>query len=110
MKKHFTATVDWTSSAKILLASTLAALITYAITSQLSLFSWIKLIIGALAFLTIYATTTPLIGAINNTDIQNLRQMLKEVGPLSQISNPILKSMEKLMLISERLRGKITQI
>lgn len=29
IKKHFTATIDWMSSAKILLASTLAALITY---------------------------------------------------------------------------------
>jgi O-antigen/teichoic acid export membrane protein len=78
VKKHFTLTISWASSAKILLASTLAAIITYAITSQLSLANWTKLIIGATLFLTTYTTTAPLTGAKNKTDIQKLREMPKE--------------------------------
>jgi len=97
VKKHFTATIDWPSSAKILLASTLAAAVTYAVTSQLSLPNWIKLIIGATIFLTIYTIAAPLIGAINKTDIQNLREMLTELGPISCLFNLPLNIIEKLM-------------
>jgi len=96
VKKHFTATIDWASSVKILLASTLAAAITYVIISQLSLANWIKLIIGATVFLIIYMTTTPLIGAINKTDIQNLKERLKELGPAFCIFNFLLNIVEKL--------------
>ncbi len=39
--------------------------------SQLILSCWMKLIIGATAFLITYTTTAPLIGAVNKTDIQN---------------------------------------
>mgnify|MGYP001088130448 CR=1 FL=1 len=102
VKKQFTATVDWKSSAKILLASTLAAAITYTIISQLSLPNWIKLIIGATIFLTTYAISAPLIGAINKTDIQNLRETLKELGPLAHIFNLLLNIIEKLLLITQK--------
>ena len=102
IKKHFTAAIDWVSSAKILLASTLAAVITYTIVSQLNMPSWIELIIGALIFLTTYVTTAPLIGAINETDIQNLREMLNELGPLSQLFNLPLNLIEKLISIRQK--------
>ncbi|MCK5593421.1 polysaccharide biosynthesis C-terminal domain-containing protein, partial [Candidatus Bathyarchaeota archaeon] len=96
IRKHFTVTIDWTSSAKILITSTLAALIAHTIISQLTLPNWAKLIIGATAFLATYATTTPLIGAINKTDIQNLREMLNELGPISHLSKLPLDIIEKL--------------
>ena len=102
VKKQFKATIDWKSSAKILLASTLAAAITYAVTPQLSLPNWLELIIGAAIFLTTYTTTAPLIGAVNKKDIQNLRETLKELGPLSRIFNFPLNIIEKLILISQK--------
>jgi len=61
-----------------------------------------KLIIGATAFLITYTTTAPLIGAINKTDIQNLREMLKELGPLSYLFKLPLDIIEKLTLISSK--------
>jgi stage V sporulation protein B len=96
IKKHLTVTVDWASSAKILLASAIAAATTYAVASQLSTPDWAKLIIGTAAFLAICVTATPLIGAINKADVYNLREMLKELGPLSRIFNLPLNAIEKL--------------
>ena len=80
LKKHFTVTINWFSSAKILLASTLAALTAYLTTTQLKQSYWTELIIGAAIFLTVYIITASLIGAINRTDIQNLREILKELA------------------------------
>jgi len=102
VKKHFTVTIDYGSSGKILLASVLAAAITYAAISQLSVPSWITLTIGALIFLTTYTVTAPLIGAVNKTDIQNLREALKVLGPLFCIFNFPLNLIEKLILILQR--------
>ena len=102
VKKHFKATIDLKSSTKILLASTVAAATTYAITSQLTLSSWIELIIGAAAFLTIYITAAPLVGAISRTDIQNIKEMLKELKPLTSLFNPLLNIAEKLIIIYKK--------
>ena len=105
IKKHFTVTVDWTSSTKIFLASATAAAITYIILSQLSLHHWTKLIIGGTIFLITYLTTTPLVRAVNQTDIKNLREILSDLGPLSYIFNLPLNIMEKLVLISQKARA-----
>ena len=96
VKKHFTVTIAWASSARILLASTLAAAITYTAISQLSLPNWTRLIVGALIFLITYTTAAPLMGAVNKTDIQNLREMLNELGPLSYLFRLPLNIIEKL--------------
>jgi stage V sporulation protein B len=102
VKKHFTATIDWTSSTKILLASAIAAATAYIIISQLNLPNWIELAIGTIAFLAAYTTTAPLIGAINKADIQNLREMLKELGPLFHVFNFPLSVIEKLTFTSQK--------
>jgi stage V sporulation protein B len=96
VKKHFTVTIDWTSSAKILLASALAAATAYLIIYLLNLPDWIELAIGTTAFLATYATTAPLVGAINKADIKNLKEMLKELGPLFRVFNFPLNIIEKL--------------
>jgi O-antigen/teichoic acid export membrane protein len=85
IKKEFDATIDWPSSARILLASALAAIITYLVTSKLNLNNWITLTIGAGMFLIVYLTTAPLVGAVNKTDIQNFKEMLKGLGPLAPL-------------------------
>jgi len=102
IKKKYNATINWVSSAKILLASTLAAVITYVVTSQLSISNWITLTIGALIFLTTYLIATPLIGAINKTDIQNFKEMLKGLGPLAPLFTLPLSLIERLTNIFQR--------
>jgi len=102
IKKNYNATINWVSSVKILLASTLAAIITYVVTSQLNISSWINLIIGAAIFLATYLVTTPLIGAINKTDIQNFKEMMKGLGPLAPIFTLPLSFIERLTKIFQR--------
>ena len=101
-KKNFSVTVDWFSSIKILVASAIAGGVTYLILSQLNFSSWINLIIGAVVFLIICLTTIPLMGAMERSDIYNLRQMLSGFGPASSVFNLLLIFMEKLTRLSQR--------
>jgi O-antigen/teichoic acid export membrane protein len=96
IKTHLVAKINLSSSARILLSSTLAATITYIAISQLSQSPWIILITGTLIFLATYMIAVPLMGAINKTDIQNLKEMLKALGPLAPILNTPLNIIEKL--------------
>lgn len=96
IKKNFNATIDWVASAKILLASTLAAVITYVVTSQLNISSWINLIIGASIFLATYLIATPLVGSVNKSDIHTFREMLKGLGPLAPLFTLLLSFIERL--------------
>jgi len=97
IKKHYKATIDWKSSTKILTASAIAAIPTYITATQLSIPNWLTLILGAAIYLTTYMITAPLIGAINKTDIQNLKEMLKTLGPVTPILTTPLKIIEYLI-------------
>jgi len=108
IKKHFKVTIEWASSAKILLSSALAALITYATISQLDTANWIKLAIGTITFLISYMIASPLTGAINTTDTQNLKEMLKELGPLTRIFNIPLNMIEKTLIVLQKEKNRFT--
>ena len=97
IRRKYTVTVDWTSSAKILLSSTVAATVTYAILSQLIFSSWIKLIIGLAIFLPAFLLSILLTRTFDRSDINNLREMTSELGPISNVLNPILNIFEKLV-------------
>jgi len=98
IRKHFKVSIDYISSIKILMAATLAAAITYITIALLTLPYWIELFIGTGAFLVIYLITAPSIRAINKTDLHNLREMARALGPLFYLFNPLLVLMEKLTL------------
>ena len=102
IRKHFNLTVDWNSSTKIFAASATAAAITHTVLSQLGFNHWIKLTIGGTIFLITYCATTPLIRAVNKTDINNLREMLKELGPLRHLFSLPLDLIEKLIFTSRK--------
>ena len=102
IKTHLAAKINLSSSTRILLASTLAATITYITTSQLTQSSWIILITGTLIFLATYTVAAPLTGAINKTDTQNLKETLEGFGPLSYILNIPLNLIEKLIIIFQK--------
>ena len=80
----------------------IAATTTYAVISLLNLVNWITLILGALIYLTAYMITAPLIGAINKTDIQNLKETLDGFGPLSYILNIPLNLVERVIIIFQK--------
>jgi uncharacterized membrane protein YfcA len=94
--KNYNATVDWKSSTKILAASVFSAILAYWILNQVNLASWISLLLGAAVFLGTYMITAPLIGAINYDDTKNLQDLLKSLGPLGPIVNPLLYPIEKI--------------
>ncbi len=102
IKKKYNATINWISSAKILLASTVAALITYMVINQLNLVSWITLVIGAVIFVALYLVTIPVIGAITQADIHNFKYMAMGLGPLAPIFIFPLSLLERLTKIFQR--------
>ncbi|MEJ2272702.1 MAG: polysaccharide biosynthesis C-terminal domain-containing protein [Candidatus Bathyarchaeota archaeon] len=85
VKKNFGVSIDWLSSAKILLASGIAALVTYLVINQLYLPNWINLILGTIIFFIVYLVATPILGALDKKDIQYLKETSKSFGSLSRI-------------------------
>jgi O-antigen/teichoic acid export membrane protein len=102
IKKNYNATINWVSSAKILLASILAAAVTYVVTLQLSLPNWVNLIVGAVLFLATYLVATPLFGAINKADIRTFQEIVCGLGPLAPLFVLPLSLIERLVTVFQR--------
>ena len=94
--KHYKAKADFQSSAKILAASTIAAITAYLPTIFLNTANWTKLTIGLIIFITVYIPSAPIIGAVSLTDITNLRTMFSGLGLLSKLINIPLTIAEKI--------------
>ncbi|MCJ7762400.1 oligosaccharide flippase family protein [Candidatus Bathyarchaeota archaeon] len=99
LRKHYGVTVDWSSSARILLSGAVAAAITYLLIAQFAFSNWIALLVGAVVFLTSFVLAILLTRAIDRSDISNLRGMLGGLGPLRRPINFFLNVIEKLMNI-----------
>ncbi len=97
--KHYSAKADFKSSAKILAASTIAAIAAYAPAILLNTANWLRLVIALAIFLVVYVLGAPLIGAVSQSDINNLRKMFSGLGLLSKIINVPLKAAERVALI-----------
>jgi hypothetical protein len=59
----------------------------------------IKLIIGGALFLCTFIPITLSTKTVNQTDINNLREMLSELGPIRHLPNFLLSIIEKLIII-----------
>jgi O-antigen/teichoic acid export membrane protein len=99
LKKQYGVTVDWASSAKILLSGAVASAITYALIVQFAFSNWIALIVGAIVFMFSFVLAILLTRAIDRSDINNLREMLGGLGPLRRPLSFFLNIIEKLMTI-----------
>jgi O-antigen/teichoic acid export membrane protein len=99
LKKQYGVTVDWSSSAKILLSGAVASAVTYALISQLTFNKWIVLVVGAAVFLFSFLLAILVTKAINRYDINNLKEMLSQLGQLRRPLNFLLNIIEKLMTI-----------
>jgi O-antigen/teichoic acid export membrane protein len=100
IKKRYNVTVQWKSSAKILFSSSVAAVLTYLLLTQLINFSsFIRLIIGVAIFTLTYLITAILTNTFNTTDIENIRGMFTTLGPLGPVFNTLLNIIEKLMAV-----------
>ena len=72
-----------------------AAIATYLFLSVLNAANWVLLVTGMVLFLAVYLTAAPLIGAINQTDINNLRAMFSGLGVISKLLEIPLTLVEK---------------
>jgi O-antigen/teichoic acid export membrane protein len=97
IRKHYELTIDWRSSAKILLSSAIAAALTYVLILELGFSSWIRLIIGLVFFTFVFFTAALLTQTINKSDIENLRGMVSGLGTIGKIFNRVLNIIEKLV-------------
>lgn len=97
--KHYQVKPDFKSSAKIIAASTTAAIMAFASVAFLHFSESIRLTIGITVFLAIYIFSAPMIGAITLYDINNLRTMLSGLGAISKILNLPLILVEKVTIL-----------
>jgi len=97
IRKHYELIVDWRSSAKILLSSTIAAALTYLLISELGFPSWLRLIIGIVFFAFVFVAATLLAQTMNKYDVENLRGMVSGLGIVGKIFNHFLDIIAKLM-------------
>jgi O-antigen/teichoic acid export membrane protein len=97
VKKHYDLTIDWSSSAKIVLSSSVAAASTYLLILELGYSSLIRLIIGIVFFILVFITAALLTKTINKSDIENLRSMASGLGIIGKIFCRVLNIYEKLM-------------
>jgi stage V sporulation protein B len=82
IKNKFEVTLDWVSSAKILFSSTMAAISTYLLISYLGFSNPIKLLVGFFVFWVIAIFVALITRTLSKTDIINLLEIVKVLGPL----------------------------
>ncbi len=97
IKKRYGVSLDWVASAKILLSSGIAGVLTYIVVSWVPFSSPIQLIIGVVAFVFIFLFAIIVTRTINRNDIANVREILGGLGPLRKPLTIILNLIEKLM-------------
>jgi len=95
--KRYGTKAELRNSAKIFLASALAATATYLFLNIFTATPWIMLAAGVTLFIAIYLLTVPLIGAINQTDIDNLRSMFSGLGIISKMLEIPLTIIQKIL-------------
>ncbi|MCL2134570.1 MAG: oligosaccharide flippase family protein [Candidatus Bathyarchaeota archaeon] len=93
--KKYRIKADFKNSAKIFTSSLIASIVAYVFVTVINASYPILLLTGALLFLVVYLIVTPLIGAINRVDIDNLKQMSSELGIISKIIKILLTFMQK---------------
>jgi O-antigen/teichoic acid export membrane protein len=94
--KNYHVKADFGNSLKIVAASMLSAVAAYLLISLLSLPWWIMLVTGAVVFVFVYLTVTPLLGAVNRMDILNFQTMFSGLGVVSKVLNLPLRYMRRL--------------
>ena len=99
IKTHFDVSIDWVSSARIVLSSAIAAVLTYFIVSQLAFINVLSLIIGVIVFVLIFIFSAVVTRTINSVDLINLREIVNALGPLRRILHYVLNLIEKFMKI-----------
>ena len=95
--RRYGAKIDFRASAKILIASSTTGLITFLFLRVFSASEPLRLIVGTALFVAIYLVISPLIGAINKTDISSLRILVSNFGFAAKLLRIPIRFMEKIL-------------
>jgi O-antigen/teichoic acid export membrane protein len=98
VKKSYEVTLDWGSSARIILSSALAGVLTYLFVSNLSFSSWLRLLLGVLFFVLIVLPSLLFTKSITKEDLANLRLITGKLGFLSRVIDKIFAVIERFIL------------
>ena len=104
--KHYGVKADLRSSVKIFVASAVGAIVAYAFLYYVHLAEWLLLTAGLIIFLVTYILTAPLVGAVTQSDINNLRTMLSGLGAISKILNLPLILFEKVTILYAKAKAR----
>lgn len=105
--KNYKVKVDFKASAKIFAASSIASIVTYLFLSVFNAPYLLTLVIGFLIFLAVYLSSAPLLGAVNGTDIDNLKEMASGLGVISRMLDFPLFFMRKICKETQNTDKKI---
>ncbi len=97
VRKTYGVSVDWLSSAKIVVASALAGSLTFGTVSIINYPSLIELVLGTAIFLVLLVPLILLVKAINRSDIAKLRGMISGLGRVGRIFDSILRVIDRIM-------------
>ena len=103
IKNRFGVSVNWLSSAKILMSSAISSISTYILISEIPLTKILfvsvalqQLVIGAVAFIIIFILVATITRTIDKDDVASLRQIAGALGPLSRPLRLVLNVVEKM--------------
>ena len=97
IKKNFGFMINWVASAKIYLSAGAAYLMASYLLATFSFGDWCDLLLGGGLLVMIYSLLIPLTGAMERSDIQNLRNIMGALGPLSPLFNMFLAIFERFI-------------
>jgi putative peptidoglycan lipid II flippase len=97
IKNNFGVSVDWVSSAKIIISSAVAGLLTYFGISLLPFSNPVKLIVGVVVFVVAFLVFAVVTQTLNKADLVNIREVANAMGPLRKPLVAVINLVEKLM-------------
>ncbi|MEM2313161.1 MAG: oligosaccharide flippase family protein [Candidatus Bathyarchaeia archaeon] len=93
--KRYKIRVNIRENMKVLIASAVAAALTFLVVDSIVSVYWIELIIGGAVFLVTYIFTAIFMRAVKNEDIENLRAVFSGLGLFSKLINVFLNVIER---------------
>lgn len=100
--KRYEVKPDFASSGRILIASAIAVVPTYLSTYFLRTADWMKLAAGGAVFLTTYILIAPIIGAVTQSDINNLKAISSGLGAITKIVHLLLSLTARVARLRSR--------
>ena len=97
IKKRYGVSIDWVSSAKILLSSAVTGVVTFLFVSLLPFSPLICLVTGVVVFIITFLLVAIVTKTIGKADLATIRQILGGLGPLRKPLTIVINLIEKLM-------------